>query len=510
MNGLHCRVVDAACPYDVVGVSFPGVPAIVLGHNARIAWGATNVGPDVQDLFRETVDPNDPTHYLYAGQSIPFDTRTETINVAGGDPVTITVRSTRHGPVLNDVDTRLKDQPPITLEWTAIKEPDGAFTSIFHLNTATDFDSFRAALSTYGSPSQNFVYADVDGNIGYQVPGLIPIRAGEKTGDRIRDGASGTQEWTGYIPFDDLPRQYDPPSGFIVTANNAAVDANYPYFIGDDWDPGYRAQRITDLLTAKAGSLTTADFRAIEMDSHPLRADTILPYLLGAAPTTDDGKLLQARLRAWNGQCDVDSVGCAAYATTEFTLLRALFDDELGPLARDYVGSTTSWQALIAALKDPSSPWWDDVTTPVVERQQDILAAALDRTGAQLRAEVGPPARWTWGRLHTVDFQEETLGTSGIGPLAWYFNSGARPVGGIDGAIQNNYYQTSAAYPDPNDASYVPVGLDKVFSVSNGPVVPPHDRHVEPGRGPDRHDDGPERQPLRSPLRRPDRPLGDG
>ena len=214
------------------------MPAIVLGHNARIAWGATNVGPDVQDLFRETVDPNDPTHYLYAGQSIPFDTRTETINVAGGDPVTITVRSTRHGPVLNDVDNRLKDQPPITLEWTATKEADGAFTSIFHLNTATDFDSFRAALSTYGSPSQNFVYADVDGHIGYQVPGLIPIRAGEKTGDRVRDGASGTQEWTGYIPFDDLPRQYDPPSGFIVTANNAAVDANYPYFVGDDWDPG--------------------------------------------------------------------------------------------------------------------------------------------------------------------------------------------------------------------------------------------------------------------------------
>ena len=162
-------------------------------------------------------------------------------------------------------------------------------------------------------------------------------------------------------------------------------------------------------------------------------------------------------------------MGCAAYATTEFTLLRALFDDELGPLARDYVGSTTSWEALIAALKDPSSPWWDDVTTPAVERQQDILAAALDRTGSQLRAELGPPARWTWGRLHTVDFQEETLGTSGIAPLAWYFNSGPRPVGGIDGAIQNNYYQTSAAYPDPNDSSYVPVGLDKVFSVSNGP-----------------------------------------
>src|SRR4029077_12829139 len=293
----------------------------------------------------------------------------------------------------------------------------GAFTSIFHLNTAGDFDAFREALKAYGSPSQNFVYADVQGNIGYQLPGLIPIRAGEKTGDRIRDGASGSQEWTGYIPFDELPWQYDPPSGFIVTANNAAVDANYPFFIGHEWDPGFRAQRITNLLTAKAGKLTTADLRAIEMDSHPLRADAIVPALLEAAPTTDDGRLLLDRIRSWNGQCDVDSAGCAAYATTELTLIRAIFDDELGPIARDWVGSTESWQELIWVWEHTASKWWDDVSTPTIEREKDILAAAFDRTGAQLRAVLGAPARWTWGRIHTVDFQEQTLGVSGIGPL---------------------------------------------------------------------------------------------
>ena len=162
-------------------------------------------------------------------------------------------------------------------------------------------------------------------------------------------------------------------------------------------------------------------------------------------------------------------MGCAAYTTTEFTLIRAIFDDELGPIAKNYGGSTSSWQALLAVLKDPTSPWWDDVTTPAVEREKDIIAAALDRTGAQLRAEVGAPGRWTWGRLHTVNFQEQTLGVSGIGPLEWYFNSGARPVAGVDGAIQNNYYRTWAAYPDPGDPTYVPVGLDNVFSVSNGP-----------------------------------------
>jgi penicillin amidase len=471
MNGLHCREVSEACPFDVTGVSFPGVPAVILGHNARVAWGATNVGPDVEDLFRETVDPGDPTHYLFKGESIPFDVRTETIKVAGGDDATIDVRSTGHGPILNDVDSRLEDEVPITLRWTSIAEPDGAFASIFDLNTVRDFEEFREALEAYGSPSQNFVYADADGNIGYQFPGLVPVRDGAPTGDRIRDGASGDEEWTGYIPFEDLPWQYNPESGFIVTANNAAVDGDYPYFVADDWDPGYRAQRITDLLTAAPdGSLTPADLRSIEIDTYVLRADRVLPGILAdAAPATADGQILLERLRAWDRTCGVDSLGCAAYITTEFVLTRAVFDDELGPLAKDYGGSGFSWQALIAALGNEASPWWDDTTTTPTERARDVISSALDRTGAQLRATVGEPARWTWGRLHTVNFEEQSLGTSGIGPLEWYFNSGSRPVQGADGAIFNNYYQTWRGFPDPKDPGYKPRGLDRLFTVSNGP-----------------------------------------
>ncbi|HEX4897285.1 MAG TPA: penicillin acylase family protein [Candidatus Limnocylindrales bacterium] len=440
MNGLHCRTVSEACPFDVTGVSFPGVPAVVLGHDARVAWGATNVGPDVQDLFRETLDPDDPSHYLFEGESIPFDVRTETIRVAGGDDVTVEVRSSHHGPILNDVDTRLEGEAPVALAWTSIREADGAFTSIFRLNTVADFEGFREALAGYGSPSQNFVYADVEGNIGYQFPGLVPIRDGAPTGDRIRDGASGTDEWTGYIPFEDLPWQDNPPSGFIVTANNAAVDADYPYFVGDDWDPGYRAQRINDLLAAAPeGGLTPADLRAIQVDTYLLRADrTIPPILAEARPATTDGRLLLDRIRGWDRTCDVDSTGCAAYVAAEFVLTRAIFEDELGPIARDYVGSTSSWQGLLATLGDPAGPWWDDVTTTAVERARDVISAALDATAANLRETVGGPGRWTWGRLHTVDFREGSLGLSGIGPLEWYFNSGPRPVPGVDGAIFNN------------------------------------------------------------------------
>ncbi|MCI0582517.1 MAG: penicillin acylase family protein [Chloroflexi bacterium] len=471
MNGLHCRVVSEACPFDVTGVSFPGVPAVVLGHNARVAWGATNVGPDVQDLFRETVDPDDPSHYRYRGESIPFDVRTETIKVAGGEDVTIEVRSTRHGPILNDVDDRLEDETPIALAWTSIREADGAFTSIFRLNTVADFEGFREAMSGYGSPSQNFVYADVDGNIGYQLPGLIPRREGEPTGDRIREGTTGAEDWAGYIDFEDLPWQYNPPSGFIVTANNAAVDGDYPYFVANDWDPGYRAQRITDLLAAAPeGSLTPADLRAIQLDTYLLRADRAIPLLLAEAnPATADGKLLRDRVRGWDRTCGVDSTGCAAYITTEFVLTRAIFEDELGPLAKDYVGSTSSWQGLLAVLADPASPWWDDVSTADVERARDVISRAFDATAANLRERVGEPGRWTWGRLHTVDFREQSLGLSGIGPLEWYFNSGPRQVQGADGAIFNNYYQPWRAFPDPTDPDYVPAGLDSVFTVTNGP-----------------------------------------
>ena len=471
MNGLHCREVGEACPFDVTGVSFPGVPAVVLGHNGRVAWGATNVGPDVQDLFRETLDPEDPSRYLADGESVPFDVRTETIKVAGGEDVLLEVRSSRHGPILNDIDERLEDEAPVALSWTSIQVADGAFTSIYRLNTVRDFEGFREALEGYGSPSQNFVYADIDGNIGYQLPGLIPVRDGAPTGDRIRDGASGDDEWSGFIPFEDLPWQYNPESGFIVTANNAAVDAAYPYFIGDDWDPGYRAQRITDLLSgAPEGSLTPADLRAIQMDTYLLRADTIVPLLVAeAAPATADGKLLLDRIAGWDRRCEVASTGCAAYVAAELTLTRSIFDDELGPLAKDYSGTQSSWAGLIAALRDPAWSWWDDTTSSGQDRARDVISDALDRTAAELRATVGEPGRWTWGRLHTVTFREQSLGVSGIGPLEWYFNSGARPVAGADGAVFNNYYQAWRAFPDPEDPDFQPAGLDEVFSVSNGP-----------------------------------------
>lgn len=490
MNGLHCLKIDAGCPWDVVGVSFPGAPTVILGHNARISWGATNVGPDTQDLFLETPDPSDPEgHYIYQGKSIAYEVRHETIKVGGGADVELDVRSTRHGVVLSDVDTRLKGGPVLALRWTTTAEVDTALETFAKIDIATNFEEFKAAFDGYGSPSQNFVYADVDGHIGYVLPGLIPIRDKQSatftcpdgvscrirwaTGERVRDGASGKAEWTGYIPRADLPWQLDPAGGQIVSANNAAVDAAYPYWLGRDWDPGYRAARIIDRLAAVPGKIGPEDMRAIQTDTYVGRADKVMPRLEAVGPDTRtaDGLLLWQAMVNWDHECGVESVGCAAYMTVELALQRAIFDDELGPLAREYVGSTFAWQALIRLLGQPIDDWWENATlaAPGGVNAASTAGEAIDSTAAALRKAYGDPANWTWGRLHQVQFKESTLGSSGILPLEWYFDPPSRAVAGADGAIDNNYYGLSRAYPDPEKPDYVPLGITDVFRVTNGP-----------------------------------------
>jgi len=472
MNGLRCRGVSAACPYDVEGVSFPGVPAVILGHNARIAWGVTNVGPDVEDLFIETADPQNAANYLYKGASHPFTTRQETIRVAGGDPVTITVRETVHGPIVSDVNDDLKATGTLyALRWTGTAEPDGVLASFFRLDAAGSFDEFRAALSTYGAPSQNFVYADVAGNIGYQVPGRIPVRPKGDLGDRPVDGASGAHDWTGWIPFDDLPGYRNPPDGIIVTANNAAVDSRYPYFIGRDWDPGWRATRIRQLLdeAAKNGGVTREDLSRIQTDTRLLRADGVIPALLAARPTTADGRAVQDLLRSWDRRCDIDSRGCSAYEVTEWRLMRAVYDPWLGVLAARYLGSDQSKVALRAFLADPKAVFWDDPNTPAVETLDGRLSGALDAAGSELRAALGDPSRWAWGRLHRATFREQTLGESGIGPLEAYFDMGPYGAPGTSDAVNNITTTLGAWYPDPKDPGAKPGTLFDAFAASTIP-----------------------------------------
>ena len=360
----------------------------------------------------------------------------------------------------------------------------------------------------FGAPSQNFVYADVDGHIGYQLPGAIPVRTlATDIGDRPVPGWDGQHEWESYVPFDDLPSVFDPPSGRIATANNAVYSDKA--FIGAEYDRGDRAARILELIDAAGNKVSLDTFAAIQGDTTLRRAARLTPALLDLkpAPATRDGGAVLEAISRWDGRCDTTSTGCSAYLVFENALVRAIFDDELGPLARDYVGADVATDLAATLLGTPeglASAWWGDAKTGRKASPADVVAAALDAAGSQLRRDLGEPSGWTWGRIHTIQFRESTLGDSGIAPLEWYFNSPGAAVNGADGAVDNNYYRLSRAYPDPYDPDFEPAAtLGGAVLGHERPVDARAVRHERPGRRPDHHDHRPERravQPSRERL----------
>jgi penicillin G amidase len=480
VNGLHCLPVSDACDFNVQGVSFPGTPGVILGHNEHVAWGVTNVNPDVQDLVMEKLDPADPTKYLTATGSEPFTVRTETIKVAGGDDVTLDIRSTRHGPVINDVNSKLKASDTLlALRWTALSQPDGVMEAFINVDRASNYQEFRDALRPYGAPSQNFVYADDQGNIGYQMPGLIPVRT-ESTdlGLRPVPGWDGKHEWESFIPFDSLPTVYNPPSGRIVSANNAPASGDL--FIGYEFDMGDRATRITQMIDEAGDTVSLDTLAEIQGDTLLLRGQRMQTALasMRPVPTTADGKAVLDAITAWNGRCATDSTGCAAFSVFEYALERAIFDDELGANARDYVGSDWANELITSMVGTPegrTSPWWHDARSGQAVSYADstaVAATALDTAGSWLRRDLGNPDGWQWGRIHQISFNEATLGSSGIGPLEWYFGTPAAPVNGASGAVDNTYYRLSRGYADPYDPASEPVAtLGELFDVTNGPSM---------------------------------------
>lgn len=413
--------------FNVVGATFAGVPTVVIGHNDRIAWGVTNLEADVQDLYLEKVNPENVTQYEFIGQWKDMVIVKEEIKVKGQESVILEIHLTRHGPLLNDVVEGLEQ--PTALRWTAL-EAMHLTTSLARLNVASDWESFRDALRYWDAPSQNFVYADVDGNIGYQSPGRIPIRA-KGDGTVPVPGWSGEYEWTGYVPFDELPFVYNPPTHFVVTANNKVVPDDYPYLLSSQWLAGYRAQRITDLLTAKAasGRLTADDFRDIQADVYSLPGEFLTPYLL---ETTPEGELQERALeqvRGWDCINGAESPGAAILAVFHQELHRAILADELGDELCDDYGNHP--RAIEAILAEANNPWLDDVTTTAVETRQDIIQRAFAETVNRLSDLLGDrPEKWAWGRLHTATFVNTPLGVSGIGLLERLVNKGPFPMGG--------------------------------------------------------------------------------
>ena len=414
----------SAGDFDVIGGTFPGIPAVALGRNRSIAWGATNVAADVQDLYREHLDAGG-TRSEFRGAQEPITVIPETIVVKGAAPVTLSVRVTRHGPLISDAinannaasTTTPKPQPlePLAFRWTALDPDDGTLSAFLKMNEARNWTEFTQALEGYTAPSQNFVYADVDGHIGYYAPGHIPLRA-SGDGSRPAEGWTGDAEWTGWVPFDELPHLFDPPEHLIVTANHRPAPASYPYNLGVDWTEPYRAQRIADLLDRRGlgeggqpdHRFGPDDFARIQADTLSLHAQALLPVLLShvrAADARDQPAL--DRLRQWNFDATGESAAAALFQAWFLHLTPVLVADEIGPAATELYQGKFSYVSrfLAIALASNDSRWCDDVRTPARETCDDAVRRAFREGVDDLQNRLGSDmTRWRWDAVHLAKF----------------------------------------------------------------------------------------------------------
>lgn len=463
---LKCSTVSDACPFDVSGFSFSGLPGVVIGHNAQVAWGFTNLTTDVADLYIEKIEGDE---YWRDGELVPMDVREETIKVAGAEDIDLTIRSTVHGPIisgLTDDYTAIADDPvvgagdevlpldgapeipegesAVSLRWTAL-DPGNTATAIFALNTAQNFTDFRHAASLFDVPAQNLIYADVEGNIGYQAPGRLPIR-GAGDGWVPQPGWDSSYDWTGFIDFEELPVSYNPTSGYIVTANNAIVTDDYEYFLSRDWAYGYRAARIVDLIErrAAAGPLDAQDMRSIQFDNE-MWIGMRLATAMGDVTVSGKGpKEAVALLRTWDAQNDATSAA-AAYANVLWSnLVQNLFANREQPLPAG--GQGRLFTVISNLLEDPSDPLWTNEDIDV-DGMDEMLALSAEQAYDELVALQGEAtARWNWGGLHALTLTNETFGSSGIAPIEALFNRGPYPVSGGASVVNATGWQIGSSY----------------------------------------------------------------
>ncbi|WP_027481080.1 penicillin acylase family protein [Deinococcus pimensis] len=388
-----------------VGGTIPGLPAVVIGRNDRIAWGVTNTNPDVQDLF---VLPEDA----------PVTRRTEVIKVKGQPDVRLDVQESRFGPVITGVGGVTRER--VALRWTALDPGDTTLDAYIGLNYARDWQDFRTALRSYVAPMQNFVYADVDGNIGYTAPGRVPIRA---SGDgRLPAPADDAHAWKGSIPFEDLPWTYNPPEGVIVTANNKVVPDGYPYFLGNEgnWAAPYRAQRILQLVRDRQG-LTATDMERVQNDVQSLLWQDMRPALLSTKPAGEREREALERLRAWDGRQTRDSVASTVFAAW-YARLAQMANDELGQ--EGYWG-----QPLFVANQIRENGGFCADEKAGVRGCADLRARTLSAAVNDLAGLLGEDvSNWRWERAHRTESNHGALG--GVKAVSWIWNRSIGSPGG--------------------------------------------------------------------------------
>jgi penicillin amidase len=400
----------------VAGVSAPGGPGVIIGHNDRIAWGMTNVGPDVQDLYEEKFDPANPQRYLTPVGWRYVDIRHEEIKVRKGftdsatDTVALDVTMTRHGPIVFE-----KAGKRYALRWTALDPRLNTPDSVYLINRARNWKDFNVALRSFTAPTQNIVYADVAGHIGYHAAGVVPIR---RSGDGSipYDGSTAEGDWVNFIPVEQLPKLYDPPSGIIVTANQRIVGSDYPYFLTHYWAQPYRARRILDLLNQKP-KLTADDFRRIQGDVYSIgnalfahESSKILRPRLTPAETKL-GELLDG-FENWDGLVNADSHVAIMLGQMRIAFRSRILTAALGPdLVKIY-----SWSNFDTTIDRLISEQPKDWLPKEFTSYADLLRACYEDARAVLTKNIGPDeSKWTWGEMVKARFPHPLAGAPLVG-----------------------------------------------------------------------------------------------
>jgi penicillin G amidase len=387
--------------HQIDGATAAGTPLVIIGHNEKIAWGFTTTTADIEDLFIEKLDPGDASRYMVADASVSFRTRQEVIKVRDGDPVPLTVRATRHGPVISDMlaSGTIDAGYVLALQTTFLDDRDRSAEALWDIDRARDWPSFREALKNLVGPPQNVVYADSGGTIGFIAAGRIPERK-RGNGWLPAPGWSGDYDWQGYIPFDELPQATNPASGHFISANNKIVPDTYGHFISRDWDLPYRAERIDELLAATPKQ-TPQSSAAIQADTLSLMARRLVPLMTRIAPSSDMAREAVQRLQAWDFRMDADKVEPLLFTAWLRQFSRAILYGRLGSAAADYWDFKP--QVMEAVLTE--RPDWCTDPKKRGETCETRLSQALDAALGELRASYGAEmAQWQWGRAHIAYF----------------------------------------------------------------------------------------------------------
>jgi penicillin amidase len=415
---------------DVTGVVIPGQPFIVAGHNENIAWGMTNVMVDDMDFYLETINPENPNQYRFNNQWRQMNIRTETFKTRAGNTIKKELKFTHRGPVISGFKSNNKEV--ISMRWIG-NESSNELRTIYLLNRAKNWEDFRDAVKTFIAVSQNIVYADVEGNIGLQTCAGIPTR--KSNGAFGVPGDTDEYDWTGIVPFEELPYSFNPGSGHVSSANNKIANDDYPYYVSYWFAMPDRIDRIREMLDEKT-KLSSEDFKKMHGDFKSKHVERYLDDIVEIVRQMKDLNALEKQalhlLYHWDGVLSKESTAATIFEYLYMMMVKNLVKDELGEeLYREYLGNNTLTRNLVLNIwKNKNSHWCDDINTETRETFDQWIQASFKETVGKLQADLGDkPANWQWGKIHHL-MLAHPLGRVKLLDMLFHFNRGPFEVGG--------------------------------------------------------------------------------